>query len=391
MQESGASSHDDIRRYNLGRILRHLHLHGTSTRSELGTATRLNRSTVADLVATLASLGLVVEETGHRGSVGRPSLVVAPVPHAASVVAYRVDVDGITATLIGLGGVELARAVDDTFPEDPDAAIESMATLAADLLEQVDGVAIVIGVGVSVPATIDIARRTVVSAPNLGWSDVSLIEPLADALDEVLGFRPDVRVGNDANLGAVAEHLRGIAVGVSHLVYLLGRIGVGAGVIVDDRLDAGAHGLAGEIGHMVVDPNGRECSCGKRGCWETIIGRDAVIAAAGRHPGEATLTEILSDDREPARQAVATAVDSLAHGIRLLSALLDPGLIVLSGHLADLLPLLPAELVAPAAGPRCIAAALGADGALAGAAEIAFAELLADPTGAGRVPNTLEI
>lgn len=391
MAASGLTTHEDVRRYNLGRILRHVHIHGPSSRSELATAYRLNRSTVADLVATLASLGLVVEETGHRGTVGRPSLVVAPVAHAAAVIAFRIEADGITAVLIGLGGVELARMQSDEAPRDPKRAIDAMATLAADVLEQIDGAAIVVGVGVGVPGTLDADSRTVLSAPNLGWSNVELIEPLSHALVDVLGSVPDVRLANNANLGAVAEHLRGAAVGVRHVVYLLGRIGIGAGLIIDDRLDTGAAGRAGEIGHMTVDPHGQPCSCGLRGCWETVLGRDALLAAAGRSATDATVSDLLEARDEAAVNAINEAVMSLAQGLGMLAALLDPGLIVLSGHLADLLPRLPQDLVAPATGPRCVAAALGAEGVLAGAAEIAFAELLADPTGAGRGHPELDV
>lgn len=391
MAEAGASSHEDIRRHNLGRILRHIHIHGASSRSELATVMKLNRSTVGDLVATLASLGLVVEETGQRGTVGRPSLVVAPVAHAAAVIAYRVDADGITAALIGLGGVELARVDTDEAPRDAEAAIEVMTTMAADLMEQVDGMAIVVGVGAGVPGTMDASGRTVITAPNLGWTNVSLVEPLSEALSGVLGARPDVRMANNANLGAVAEHLRGAAVGRRHVVYLLGSIGIGAGLIVDDRLDFGASGRAGEIGHMTVDPNGLPCSCGLRGCWETVIGRDAVLSAAGRAPGASTVPDLLQATDDMARMAIAGAVTSLEQGLAVLVAVLDPEVILLSGHLADLLPHLSDAVVAPASAPQCVAAALGADGVLAGAAEFAFAELLADPTGAGRAVTDLDV
>lgn len=391
MTDTGLTSHEDVRRHNLGRILRHVHIHGASSRSELASVMKLNRSTVGDLVATLASLGLVVEETGHRGSVGRPSLVVAPVAHAASVISYRIDADAVTAALIGLGGAELARTHVDEALRDPSVAIDAMTTMAADLMQEIDGAAIVVGVGVGVPGTLDASGGTVLTAPNLGWTDVHLVEPLADALSEVLGARPDVRMANNANLGAVAEHVRGAAVGHRHVVYLLGGVGIGAGLIVDDRLDTGASGRAGEIGHMTVDPNGMPCSCGRRGCWETVLGRDAVLAAAGREPGTTTMAELIGSDDARAQEAVASAVRSLEQGIGVLRALLDPEVILLSGHLAALLPLLADEVTSVGAGPRCVAAALGAEGVLAGASEIAFGELLADPTGAGRVLTELDL
>lgn len=391
MNENRLTSHEDVRRHNLGRILRHLHVHGPVSRSELATVMKLNRSTVGDLVATLGSLGLVVEEAGHRGTVGRPSLVVAPVARAAAVIAYRIDADAMTAALIGLGGIELARVRVDGAPSDPAVAIEVMTRMAADLMEDVDGAAIIVGVGVGVPGTLDASGHTVIAAPNLGWTDVRLVEPLAIALSDVLGTRPDVRIANNANLGAVAEHLRGAAVGRRHVVYLLGGVGIGAGLIVDDRLDTGASGRAGEIGHMTVEPNGMPCSCGSRGCWETVLGRDAVLSAAGREPGAGTVAELIEAADDDARAAVAAAVASLEQGIAVLAALLDPEVVLLSGHLADLLPLMARDTASAGSRPHCQAAALGADAVLAGAAEFAFAELLADPTGAGRGHTELDL
>ena len=391
MNENRLTSHEDVRRHNLGRILRHLHVHGPVSRSELATVMKLNRSTVGDLVATLGSLGLVVEEAGHRGTVGRPSLVVAPVAHAAAVIAYRIDADAMTAALIGLGGIELARVRVDGAPSDPAVAIEVMTRMAADLMEDIDGAAIIVGVGVGVPGTLDASGHTVIAAPNLGWTDVRLVEPLAIALSDVLGARLDVRIANNANLGAVAEHLRGAAVGRRHVVYLLGGVGIGAGLIVDDRLDTGATGRAGEIGHMTVDPNGMPCSCGSRGCWETVLGRDAVLSAAGREPGAGTVAELIEAADDDARAAVAAAVASLGQGIAVLAALLDPEVVLLSGHLADLLPLMARDTASAGSRPHCQAAALGADAVLAGAAEFAFAELLADPTGAGRGHTELDL
>lgn len=391
MNENRLTSHEDVRRHNLGRILRHLHVHGPVSRSELATVMKLNRSTVGDLVATLGSLGLVVEEAGHRGTVGRPSLVVAPVAHAAAVIAYRIDADAMTAALIGLGGIELARVRVDGAPSDPAVAIEVMTRMAADLMEDIDGAAIIVGVGVGVPGTLDASGHTVIAAPNLGWTDVRLVEPLAIALSDVLGARLDVRIANNANLGAVAEHLRGAAVGRRHVVYLLGGVGIGAGLIVDDRLDTGASGRAGEIGHMTVDPNGMPCSCGSRGCWETVLGRDAVLSAAGREPGAGTVAELIEAADDDARAAVAAAVASLEQGIAVLAALLDPEVVLLSGHLADLLPLMARDTASAGSRPHCQAAALGADAVLAGAAEFAFAELLADPTGAGRGHTELDL
>ncbi len=387
MTEPGNATHDDVRRYNLGRILRHVHTHGSTSRSELVALMRLNRSTVADLVATLGALGLVVEETGSRGSVGRPSLVVSPVPEAAAVLAFRVDVHEIAGAVIGLGGRVLARRSVAGDGWTPDGAVAAMGELAAGLLDDEGGAAIIVGVGVSIAGTVDAHGSLIRRAPNLGWLDVSLAEPLAAVLEPLLGSRPEIRVGNDANLGAVAERLRGAAVGAQYVIYVQGGVGIGAGIVADGRLLSGAGGFAGEAGHMIVDPGGRLCSCGAHGCWETVAGRDAILEAAGRDLTLGAFAALVADAEagDPrAKAAMADAVRWTMLGLRALVTVVNPEVVILGGHLGALLPCISVDEITRDPDLRIVAPQLGADSPLVGAAELAFGELLGDPTGAGR-------
>lgn len=387
MTEIGNATHDDVRRYNLGRILRYVHLHGPTSRSELASIMRLNRSTVADLVASLTALDFVAEEPGAKGAVGRPSLVVSPHPHAATVIAYRLRVGEVTGVLMGLGGSELARLARHVDVSDPNDAVSAMRELAVDLLAEVDNAVVLVGVGVAVPGSIDIDGRTVGRAPNLGWERVELAALLREALTETLDWAPDVRIGNDVNLGALAERARGAAVGADYVVFLGGEEGIGAGIIVDGRLMPGSTGVAGEVGHMVVEPGGRQCSCGARGCWETVVGRDAILSSAGR-PSGARAFDALVRDAQAGDAACAAALDAArgwaAVGIRAIVAVLNPQVLILSTHLAQLLPSLRPEPAGFGAEVRIQTPQLGRDSALIGAGELAFADLLGDPTGAGR-------
>ena len=388
MTDVGNASHDDVRRYNLGRILRYVHAHGPTSRSLLGTEMRLNRSTVADLVASLAALGLVVEESGSGGAVGRPSLVVSPVPEAACVLAFRLGVTDLAGAIVGLGGRVLAERVVDGEIWTPESAIATMAGLARDLVDDLDGGVVIVGVGVSVPGAVDPDHRTIHRAPNLGWSNVSLAADLRIGLDEALGWMPDVLLGNDANLGALAERLRGAAVGAHDLLYVHGSVGIGTGVIVDGRLLTGASGDAGEAGHMIVDPDGPLCTCGAQGCWETIVGRDALLTAAGRDSGVDAFDLLMADAAagdEGALRVVADAGRWIRIGLRNLVALTNPEVVVVAGHVDRLLAALPPETTGLWSTVGVVPSVLGEAGPLIGAAELAFTELLSDPTGAGRV------
>ena len=112
-------------------------------------------------------------------------------------------------------------------------------------------------------------------APNLHWHDINV----GDRLVQALGGELAVTVDNDANLGALAEYRVGEFAGTPNLVYIAGQTGVGGGLIVGGRLVRGAAGFAGEVGHMHVVDNGSECGCGRRGCWETLVGLRQLLRA----------------------------------------------------------------------------------------------------------------
>lgn len=122
-------------------------------------------------------------------------------------------------------------------------------------------------------------------APNLGWREAPLGARLASRLRSQLGLSIPILCRNDASLGAMAEHIRGVGSGVANLVYVHAEVGVGGGIIADGKLLEGASGYAGEVGHMRVNSEGTPCRCGSRGCWETEVGEDTLVALAGRRPG----------------------------------------------------------------------------------------------------------
>ena len=162
--------------------------------------------------------------------------------------------------------------------------------------------------------------------------------PFTDLLAERLG-RP-VSTGNDANLGVLAEHTRGAAVGFSEVAYLSASVGIGGGFLVGGRPLAGARGYAGEVGHMQVDSRGPACRCGAAGCWEMKVGENVLLQQAGRLPGGGppAVAEVIAAARA-GEQRAAEAVDSVAEwcgvGIRALVNLLNPEIVVLGGTLAQ--------------------------------------------------------
>lgn len=383
---------ETVRRANLSTILRELHLAGPLSRSDLVAHSGLTRTGIKSLTAELAAAGLVWEERASPdGSPGRPSAVVSPNPTAAAVLGLEVAVDSIAAAVVGLGGTVHQLTRIDRPP-----GHSSIEETVADLVELARTVRIqsalpdaIVGVGVAVVGTTRRSDGFVSFAPNLGWHDVSLGRRLAAAL----GVHEPIAVANDADLGVLAEHRRGAALGANHVLLIWGEVGVGGGLIVDGRPLTGAAGYGGEVGHIPVNPNGRPCQCGSFGCWETEIGEGALLLRAGRSAdGGRGEVELVLADAAAGSPAALTALDDvgrwLGFGIAGLVNVLNPQLVVLGGLFgriyqyaaqAMLTEIEQRALPASRSMVRVVPATLGINAPLLGAAELAFEPLLADP------------
>ncbi len=389
MPRRAPASQDAVRRHNLGRLLRLLHVRGATSRADLTAITGLNRSTVKGLTAELVDVGLVRENAPvGRGLAGRPSIGVEPASDVF-VLALEVAVEHLTAVRTGLGGVPLERRDlrQTTRDHDVRRTLARLCRMAEELMAGAPPGGVCVGIGVGVCGVVSAGDGVVRFAPNLGWVDVPLRALLAEHLDTTL----PVDLGNDGDLGAMAEHLRGVGRGVSDLVFIAGEVGIGGGVVVDGRLIRGAGGYAGEIGHMSVDPRGALCRCGRRGCWETQISDEAVLAATSAPEGT-SLEQVLTAYAEGqawTRAGVERVGRSLGRGVADLVNIFNPELIVFGGAVRHLFqatePLvreaLRSALVAPSEHVQLAVAGLGDDSVTAGAAELAFSPLLEDPLG----------
>jgi len=196
---------------------------------------------------------------------------------------------------------------------------------------------------VSLPGLIDIDAGVLAYGPNLGWRQVDVVHSLMGRL-RWPGTR--VAVDNDANLGAMAEYAVGPSAGSSNLLYLVGEIGVGAGMIIDGRIVRGATGFAGEVGHMPIGDPAVQCGCGRRGCWETSVGMNAVadaVWAPGDRGGDCDMASRLAQivDRaeagdERTLRALRETGRRLGLGASVLANLLDPEVIIFGGHFSAL-------------------------------------------------------
>jgi predicted NBD/HSP70 family sugar kinase len=367
---------------NRVRLLQAL-LHGPGrSRAELGRALGLSRATITAVLLDLERAGMVEQAADgpdeRPRSNGRPPLQVSLAPSAAYAVGLDFGHRHVRVAVCDLGG----RIMSDQYASfDVDEAPLEGFELAQRLTERALAEAgvdagDVIGVGVGLPAPIDAATGLVHADGILpSWRG---IEPVRE-LESRLGL--PVTLENDANAGAMGEHLFGAGRGVDNLAYVRLSAGIGLGLILDGAPYRGAAGVAGELGHIAMLDDGLICRCGNRGCLETIASTVALTGLLSRSRGEPftlpRLIELVHAGDRGARRAVADAGSAVGTALAAAVNLLNPELVVIGGELAAagetlLDPIRTAierRVIAPAASTvRVVPSALGERAEVTGAA-----------------------
>ncbi|MFC1430522.1 ROK family protein [Streptacidiphilus sp. N1-3] len=386
----------DRGRAALGPALSLVHTGAAPTRSVLTGALGVTRATAGAITGELQALRLItVDARPAGGTRGRPSHRLAVDPSGPVVLAAQIHADGFSIALATLGGVldgpEDFPLPDPATPEHVLRAVvaEAARRIAADPRRCV-------GLGLAVPTPVALPERIAVAAMYLDWPSGTPVGELLEQESAAAGLHLPVDVANDANLAALAEHRHGAGRGAKHLLYVTsGHAGVGGALVVDGRLHTGSAGLALEVGQVTVDPDGRRCPCGNRGCLDVEADPPALLAAAGREPDPARplldqACEVLAEaaaGRTRARAAVEHVTDRLGLGIAAVINILNPDRVVLGAFHGSLLAASPDRLTRVVAersywgrsGRVPIAAAELDRSELAGAAELAWTPVLADP------------
>jgi predicted NBD/HSP70 family sugar kinase/lambda repressor-like predicted transcriptional regulator len=329
---------DSRRARNRGRVVAALREAGAASRAELARRTGLSRTTVASVVAELERGGVLDERADQAGASprgGRPPRLLSFSRSAGAAIGIDFGKSHLRVAASDLSHAILAETERPMLTEQP---AESGLAAAVELVEEVLGEAgvsraDVVGVGLGLPGPIDRRTGRVGSSSILpGWVGVRAGEELGSRL----GL--PVEVDNDANLGALAELHWGAAEGRSNAAYLKVATGIGAGLIVDGRLFHGSGGMAGEIGHTIVDEHGPVCRCGKRGCLETLAGTPALVELLrprlGRSIRTAELLELAAAGDSACRRVIADAGRHIGMAVATLCDLLNPELIVVGGELS---------------------------------------------------------
>ncbi len=344
-----------VRERNLTILLNYLWDAGHPiSRARLVEMSGLNKTTVGNLLVQLRKWGFVTASGISEPRRGRPGVLLEINADGGRLIGVEIGVGFVSVVVTDLKARTLwCRKIEttenDAFPsaQDPDQVLGRFEHLVHEARRATEARGRLFGIGVGVPGLVDSATGVLLFAPNLGWKDMSLRDLWRTR------FGVPVIVENEANAAALGEHMLGVAKQVDHFVYLSAGVGLGGGLFTEGKLQGGAGGFAGEIGHMTIEPDGPLCNCGNRGCWEMLVGPRAIVQRLRKAVIEGNAPELLAlchgnpdaiqmehilQSAAQGEPAVLSALNEVGRylgiGIANLVNVLNPTLVVLGGVLS---------------------------------------------------------
>jgi len=367
------------------------------SRAEIARRADLSRSTVSEIINEILPMGLVAEvgEGPSRG--GRRPIVLEFQDDACVILGVEMGGSHVTVALTNLRGRVLTwKTREHAVRSDPPGTRQVITELCQNCLEdpQATGRPLV-GIGVAVPSPVDPSQPDRLSTVVLpAWEERLGLDELSDHYDVPL------LVDNDANLGALAEHWWGLGGETDNIAFIKVATGIGSGHVINGEIYRGATGVAGEIGHLVIDPHGGPCICGLKGCLVTLVGRQALEARAAELATDFPENQLTSkefnvhDIEDAALQGdplallvIREAAEHLGTAVAGLLNLMNPAVVVLGGGFARLgeLALDPLRqrvhshtLVSSVSAARIMASTLGPQSVAIGAATLVLKAALED-------------
>ena len=374
------------------------------SRAKLAAVTGLNKTTVSSLVKELLDANFVREiGAGKSAEAGRKGILVELNPEVGCIIGVEIGVDFISVILANFAAEIRWRQREQTAHlADQEAILQRALGMIHNAVAQAEQESSrVLGLGLGIPGLVDVESGTLLFAPNLHWQDV----PLRSLLEREFDF--PVYVDNAANMAALGESYYGAARNSNDVLYVSVGVGVGGGYVLTRQIILGAQGLAGEFGHMTIAPDGPQCNCGNRGCWETFVSERALfrrVCAAIRAGQPSSLMEQTDGDMkkltvpmivQAAQTHDAIACEALAEtgrylgiGIANLINALNPEMVVLGGTLSlagkFLLPEIQRvveerALLWPRRSAQIVVAAQGLDACVMGGIASAYHHILSQP------------
>ncbi|HTZ56744.1 MAG TPA: ROK family transcriptional regulator [Acidobacteriaceae bacterium] len=331
-----ASSSETARDNNRTIILELIRLAGAVSRADLARLSGLQKSTVSAIVEELLESRWICEgETGFSKHGRRPLML--GVNNELGVVILDLHPGNAIVAVSDFSGKFLVQE-NVSISSEPQRSIAQLLA-AIKRVSNAEPTKAIQGVGISVPGRVDPVTGRLVFAPNLRWENFDIGKAIAE------GTGLPVEIENAANLIILAERWFGSLSGVQDAVAINVSEGIGTGIVAGGHLISGWNGMAGEFGHMIVEPGGAICGCGNRGCWETVASNQAALRHYRKLKGKAapsfTYRHLLVDaeDQKPeAMTALRSQFVQIARGLQTILAGLSPEVVLFAGDIVAVWP-----------------------------------------------------
>jgi predicted NBD/HSP70 family sugar kinase len=319
-------------RYRANEIFHRIRLEPGISQRDIVARTGFDKSTVSAIISRFDELGLTVREQNRPGNGrGRPTEGLSISPDCGLLVGVQIEADELVFVAAGLDGVPIV-ARRQAFSGTLDGVETLVAAGVDEIVEACERKGPTLGVGVSVPGLLS-DEGTLLHAPVFGWRDVPVFELLSRTV------RAPLYVGNDGKAAALAEHMFGSCIGFDDFIYLFSGSGVGGALFLDGKMYRGSQGLAGELGHVKVIPQGRLCSCGASGCLSAYLSEPSLAAEIGQLSGMAVASfDDILQRAEAGDPIVIEVLDRTAEvlgsAVSSLINVFNPPLVVLGGDMS---------------------------------------------------------
>lgn len=303
----------------------------TISRADIANVTGLNKTTVSSLVTELLEDELIYESGPGISSGGRRPVILHFNRNTGYAIGVDIGVNYVLAVLTDLKGKIIVEKSQNVNRTSYSSIISTVQTMIQSLMDDMPNSRYgIVGIGVGVPGIVN-KEGSVLLAPNLGWTNIQLKEDLEKT------FNVPIIIENEANAGAVGEQQFGAGQDNENILYVSAGIGIGVGIILNKELYQGKSGFSGEMGHMIIELNGKRCNCGSRGCWEAYASENALLEMAGEN------IDSLESLIEQAKNGEKTAIELfekigqyLGFGINNIINTFNPDQVIIGNRLASI-------------------------------------------------------
>lgn len=303
----------------------------TISRADIANVTGLNKTTVSSLVTELLEDELIYESGPGISSGGRRPVILHFNRNTGYAIGVDIGVNYVLAVLTDLKGKIIVEKSQNVNRTSYSSIISTVQTMIQSLMDEMPNSRYgIVGIGVGVPGIVN-KEGSVLLAPNLGWTNIQLKEDLERI------FNAPIIIENEANAGAVGEQQFGAGQEYENILYVSAGIGIGVGIILNKELYQGKSGFSGEMGHMIIELNGKRCNCGSRGCWEAYASENALLEMAGENIDSLeSLIELAKNGEKTAIELFEKIGQYLGFGINNIINTFNPDQVIIGNRLASI-------------------------------------------------------